>query len=106
VGAGGIGFASVLVGAGEIVPEFFLVGAGRVIPACFSVGVLVPSSDPSSARSMKNPPTLLPSFSLSFRLVGGVGSGSILLLSVDGGGMGISWSAGDTDGEMVRSRLS
>jgi hypothetical protein len=71
----------------------------------FKVAVLVSSSDPSSARSVKSPLMLLPSFSFSFPMLGGVGSGSILLLTGDGGGMGISGLAGSTDGEIVLSQL-
>jgi len=79
VGADGVVLASFSAGADWILPVSFLLGAGGIILASFSVGVLVPSSDPSLARSIKNPPTLLPSFSISFHFNGGVGGGSILL---------------------------
>ena len=59
VGAGGDVTASFLVRAGGIVPVSFLVGTGWIVLAPFSVGVQVPSSDPSSARSVKTPPTSL-----------------------------------------------
>ena len=104
VGAGGIVPASFLVGAHRIIPASVLVGAGGAVSASFSEGVLVASSEPSSARSIKRPQTLLPSFSCSFPLVGDVGGGRIFLLSGDGGGTGISWSAGGSDGEIVHSR--
>jgi hypothetical protein len=94
-----------LVGAGGIILVSFSVGAGGALEVSFAVGVLVPSSDPSLVRSIKSPPTLLLHFSISLTLARGVGGGSILLLSGDGGGMGISWSAGGTAGEMVWSQL-
>jgi len=127
VGLSGVVPASFPVGAGGVVLASFSVGAGGTVPASFSVGVLVPSSDPPSARSIKSPRTLLSSFSFSFPLVDGVGGGGLLLLSGDGGGTdipwsaggipwsaggipwsvgSIPWSAGGTDGEMVRSRLA
>jgi len=115
VAAGGVVPASFLVGAGRVIPSSLLVGGGGIVAASLSAGVLVPSSHPPSARSMKSRPTLLPSLSFSFPLVDGVCSGSILLLLGDGGGMGIPWlagsipwaaggvpwSAGSADGEMV-----
>jgi len=106
VGTEGIIPASISVDAGGIVLASFSVGAGGIVPESFLVGVLVPSSNPSSARSIKIPLTLLSSFSYSFPLVDGIRSGSILLLSGDGGGTDIPWLAGSTDGEMVRSRLA
>jgi len=113
VGVGVVVPASFLVGAGRILPASFLVVAGGTVPASCSVGVLVPSSDPFLARSIKSPPTLFSSFSFSFPSIDGVGGGSILLLSGGGGRTSIPWSvgsilwsAGGTDGVMVRSRLA
>jgi len=103
---GRVVLASVTVDAGWIIKASFTGGAGGTIQASLSEGLLVPSSDPSSARSIKCSPTLLSSFACAFPLFGGVGGRSILLLSGDGGGMGISWLAGSTDGEMVRSPLA
>jgi len=94
-----------MVRAGGIVSASFFIGLKGAVPASYLVGVLVPSTNPLSTRSIKNPPSLLSSCSFSFPLVGGVRCGSILLLSGDGGGMGISWAAGGADGEMVQSRL-
>jgi len=67
----------------------FFGGAGRIISASFSLGVLIPSTDPSLARSIKSPLMLLSSFSFLFSLVGGVGGGSSLLILGDAGGTGI-----------------
>lgn len=80
-GAGAIIQVSFLVGAGGIILVSFSVGAGGALKVSFAVRVLVPSSDPSSARSIKCPPMLLSSCSCSFHLSDGVGGGSILLLS-------------------------
>ena len=108
MGAGGIVPATSLAAAGGVIPVSLLAGAGGTVQASSSAGVLVPSSNPSLARSIKSPPMLLPS--LSFLLCGGVGGGSILLLSGDGGGMGMTWLeggvpwlSGGTDGEMIWS---
>jgi len=101
VAAGRIVLASCSVDTGEIVRPSPSVGTGGSVPAYFSVGVLVPSSHPSSASSIKSPPTLLLFFFFSFALICGVGGESILLLSGDGGGTDISWSAGGANGEIV-----
>ena len=50
---------SYLVGSGGIVLASFSVGTGKIILASFSVGVLVPSSYPSLARSIKIPTSSL-----------------------------------------------
>jgi len=133
VGVSGVVQASFLVGAGRVIPGALCVGASRFVPASFSAAVLVPSTDPSSARSIKCPSKLLPTLFFFFPLVNGVGSGSILLVLGDKDGShipllasGIPWSAGgiplsagsvpllaesipfsagSTDGDMVQSRL-
>jgi len=92
------------VGPGGIVLASVLMSASGIIPASFSAGRLVPSSHTSLARYITSPPTLLPPF--SFPLVDGVGGGSILLISGDRDGMGISWSVVSTNGEIVPSWLA
>lgn len=108
VAAGGIVLASFLVGAGGIKPASFSLGAGMMVLSTVLVVVLVPSSDPSSARSIKMLLTLLPTISVSIPdyLVGRVGGGIMLPFSGDGGGMGIRWLEGGTDGEMIQSQLT
>lgn len=76
---GGVILASSWAGAGGVVLVSFSVGAGRILPASSYAGVLVPSADPSSARTIQSPPILLPSISFSLPLVDGVGSGRILI---------------------------
>jgi hypothetical protein len=106
VDACGIVPVSFSVGTGRIVPASFSVCACRVVPASVSVEVLVLSSVQLSARSITSCPMFLRYFSFSLPVDSGAGCGSILLLSGDGGGTGISWSAGSTDSEMVRSGLA
>lgn len=134
VGAGRVVWACVSAGSGRIIHASVSVGTRGIEPVSLSAGVLVPSSGPTSARSIKCPPMLLSFFSFSFPLDDGVGGGSILLISADGGGTGIlwfvrgmpwsaggvprsaeqvtlsaggiPWSAGGTDGESIRSALA
>jgi hypothetical protein len=49
---------------------------------------------------------IAPSCSFSFPFIGGLGAGSILLISGYGGGIGIILSANSTDDQIVRSRLA
>jgi len=118
VGYSGVILATFLMGAGSMVPatfsvgvsrrvlESFSVGIGEIVAVSFSMGVLVPSWDSFPARSISCPPALLPFFSIFFYLIGGVGSGSIMLISEDGGGIDISWFGGCSDGGMVWSWLA
>jgi len=94
--------------AGTIIPAIFSLAVGEIVQASFSAGVLVPSSDPFLARSIKSRPMLLSCYSVAFEflLVDRVGAGSIRLFLVDKGDMAVPWMAGSTDGEMVQSRLA
>jgi len=94
--------ASFLVGVGVFVMAPDSVGVGGIVEVAFSAESMDPCTDPSSAISIKHPPMIRTFFllSISIPLVCGVRSGSILLLLVDEGGMGISWSVGNTENEM------
>jgi len=101
-----------LVNIGGIVWAFVLVGVSGIVLGSFSVGVLVSSSDPHSARSIKCPPTVLPSLSYSFPCDDGVRGGSILLVLAEVSGMDMKCSAGGipsfadgSDSDMVPSGL-
>jgi len=82
------------------------VGAGVIAPASYLAGVLIPSPDSSSAINIQSSSTIFRLLSVFILLVGGVGSGSITPISVDGADMGITWSAGSTGSKIEQSQLA
>jgi len=102
-----IRLTSDLVKVGWFEPASVLAGVGQILQASFLGGVLLSSPVPSSARSNKSSPKVMPcvQFSSAMLLLGEVGGGSIFLILWNGGGNNMPWLAGGSHSEKVQSQF-